>query len=102
MRSLTHLIMLSRAEDFTQANAEALIKEQVDEMVSVLHYEPSEARRIMLNNIGYYAAYYPDAIRDKVYQMFDTQHPKWGKTAPPPTDIDIHWIQARLYKERNK
>ena len=86
MRSLEKIMNLAKAEDFTKANAEAIVKEQVEEMVSVLHYQPDEARKIVLANIGYYAGYYPAELADKVYEMFETEHPVFGKMHPTPEE----------------
>ena len=87
MRSLHEIIRLAQAEDFTRENAQAIVKEQVDEMVSILHYEPAEARRLMLVNIGYFCGYYPADLADKVYELFETEHPILGKTHPPAREI---------------
>lgn len=103
MRSLSEIMNLAKAEDFTKANAQAIVKEQVEEMVNVLHYDPDEARKIVLANIGYYCGYYPAELADKVYEMFDTEHPILGKTHPTPEDalrIGMEW--GRRNKEKIK
>ena len=101
MRSLDEIMRLASAEDFTRENAAAIVKEQVDEMVKVLEYDPAEARRIVLQNIGYYCGYYPTDFADKVYEMFDTEHPIFGKTHPTPEEalrIGMEW--GRRVKEQ--
>lgn len=80
MRSLSEIMRLAKADDFTKKNARAIVKEQVEEMVTVLHYDPDKARKIVLNNIGYYAGYYPADFAHKVYEMFETEHPAKEKT----------------------
>jgi hypothetical protein len=87
MRSLEQIMNLARAEDFTKDNAAAIVKEQVDEMVATLHYQPDEARKIVLANIGYYCGYYSSELADKVYEMFETQHPIFGRAHPSPEEI---------------
>ena len=87
MRSLEEIMNLARAKDFTKADAEAIVKAQVEEMATVLHYDPDEARKIVLSNIGYYCGYYPAELADKVYEMFDTEHPILGKNHPPAEEI---------------
>jgi hypothetical protein len=87
MRSLSEIMELARADDFTKENAAAIVKEQVDEMVKVLEYKRAEARKIVLANIGYYCGYYPAELADKVYEMFDTEHPILGRTHPAPEEI---------------
>ena len=36
----------------------------------------------MLANIGYFAGYYSAEIADKTYELFETEHPIFGKTHP--------------------
>jgi hypothetical protein len=86
MRTLGEIMRLARAEDFTKANAEAIVKEQVDEMAAILHYDPAEAKKMLLSNLGYYCGYYPAELADKVYEMFDTEHPVFGRTHPTPEE----------------
>jgi hypothetical protein len=101
MRSLEQIMNLAKADDFTKENAAAIVKEQVDEMVQVLHYQPDEARHIVLSNIGYYCGYYPADLADKVYEMFDTEHPIFGKTHPTPEEALRIWIEmGRRAKEQ--
>jgi hypothetical protein len=101
MRSLEQIMNLAKAEDFSKQNAEAIVKEQVDEMVATLHYQPDLARKIVLQNIGYYCGYYPPAIADKVYEMFDTEHPIFGRTHPTPEEaLRIGMEMGRAAKEK--
>jgi hypothetical protein len=44
MLSLEQIMNLAKANDFTKANAQAIVKEQVDEMVSVLHLRSSRSQ----------------------------------------------------------
>lgn len=101
MRSLNEIMRIAQAEDFTKANAAAIVKEQVDEMVTVLHYDADEARKITLTNIGYYAGYFRAEFADKIYEMFDTEHPIFGKkhpTAEEALKIGMEW--GRRSKEK--
>ena len=101
MRSLEQIMNLAQAEDFTKANAEAIVKEQVDEMVKVLEYNRAEAKKIVLANIGYYCGYYPAELADKVYEMFDTEHPVFGKTHPTPEEaLRLGYEWGRRAKEK--
>jgi hypothetical protein len=101
MRSLEQIMNLARADDFTKDNAAAIVKEQVDEMVATLHYQPDEVRKIVLANIGYYCGYYPAELADKVYEMFDTEHPIFGRAHPTPDEIlRIGMEMGRRMKEQ--
>lgn len=87
MRSLYEIMRLAKADDFTKENADVITKEQVDEMVSVLGYTPEEARSIFLGNLGYTTGYYPHELADKVFEMFETAHPYFGRKHPTPEEI---------------
>ena len=101
MRSLSEIMQLAAADDFTKAKAAAIVKEQVDEMVKVLEYKRAEARKIVLNNIGYYCGYYPADFADKVYEMFDTQHPVFGRKHPTREEaLRIGMEMGRKAKEQ--
>jgi hypothetical protein len=86
MRSLFEIFRIAQADDFTKENAAALVKEQAEEMVQVLGYDEAEARKIMLTNIGYFAGYYPPEVADRVYEMFGTEHPVFGRAHPTPEE----------------
>lgn len=101
MRSLEQIMNLARADDFTKENAATIVKEQIDEMVTTLHYQPDEARKLLLANIGYYAGYYPRELADKVYEMFDTEHPIFKRTHPTPEEaLRIGMEMGRAAKEQ--
>ena len=68
----------------TKERANQLVTEQVGEMMLVLGYTPEDARRRVLMNIGYYTAYLDYATGDKVLELFDTEHPVFGKGHPNP------------------
>jgi hypothetical protein len=82
MRKLTAYFHMIEDENFTQAKADAVIAEDVAEMVSVLGYSEADARGILLANIGYFAGYYPDSVADAAYELFRTEHPIFGRTHP--------------------
>lgn len=84
MKSLLE-IMQRVANGMTKEEAHDLLVEQVKEMV-VLGDSREEATRHMLVNIGYFAGYYSHEIADKAYDLFDTEHPIWGRVHPTPED----------------
>ena len=105
MRSLDEIMRLASADDFTRKNARAIVKEQVEEMVKVLEYDPAEARRIVLQNIGYYCGYYPAEFADRVYELFDTEHPIFGRTHPTPEEafrLGQEWGQRSKEKAQKE
>lgn len=45
-----------------------------------------DAVRQELSNIGYYAGYYNSKTITRVYKLFNTTHPIFGKTIPTPKE----------------
>jgi len=43
-----------------------------------------EARKIELENIGYYTGYYDPQTAERVYKLFKTEHPLFGRVWPSP------------------
>jgi hypothetical protein len=70
----------------TKEGARRLVQQQVDEMVKVLSYDEAEARRVTLVNIGYYTGYLDHDTADRIMELFDTEHPIFGRTHPTPEE----------------
>lgn len=85
--SLYQLIERARDLSFPKEQATALLNERVAEMVAALHYTEDEARRMLLRNLGYAAAYYDDALADRIMDLYDTEHPIYGRKHPTPNEI---------------
>jgi ferric iron reductase protein FhuF len=71
----------------TKERAKELVDQQVDEMVSILHYDADMARGIVLHNIGYYTGYLDHETADKVMELFNTEHPYFGRKHPSHEEI---------------
>jgi hypothetical protein len=84
---MTQSQMVSLALRFgTKEKARELVDIQVKEMVTVLHYEEAEACRITLVNIGYYCGYLDHETADKIMDLFETEHPVFGREHPTPQE----------------
>lgn len=70
----------------TKEKAREIVQWKVNEMVDLLEYTAEEARRITLINIGYYTGYMDHEIADKVMDLFETEHPVFGRTHPTPEE----------------
>lgn len=70
----------------TRERARQLVDLQVAEMIDVLGYDEAEARRVTLVNIGYYCGYLSNETADKVMDLFETEHPVFGRTHPTPEE----------------
>jgi hypothetical protein len=86
MMSIPGMIRLALIKG-TKEDAKKIVDQQVEEMVSVLEYEPEKARVIVLRNIGYYTGYLDHETADRVMELFDTEHPYFGRKHPSPEEI---------------
>jgi hypothetical protein len=80
-------IMQRVEQGITKEQADAILKEQVEEIVALGDINEEEATRRFLANIGYFAGYYGHDTADKAYDLFGTQHPIWGREHPTPSQI---------------
>ena len=85
------MMMLSEIMDRVQAGmtkeeAAALLASQVEEIVGLGDSNREEATRLVLTNIGYFAGYYAPEIADRAYELFNTEHPIFGRTHPTPEE----------------
>jgi hypothetical protein len=87
VRNLKEFMKLAQTEGFTQEQAAAAVQEEVDDMRASLGYDEARARAIVLTNIGYFAGYYPHDVADRVYDLYQTEHPIWGREHPTPSEI---------------
>jgi len=95
-------IMQRVADGITKEEADALLAAQVKEIVALGDSE-EEATRLVLSNIGYFAGYYPVEVADKAYDLFNTQHPIWGREHPTPEKIFQMGLEyGRRSLERSK
>jgi hypothetical protein len=85
MKSIPEMIGIA-LKDGTKEKARQIVQWKVDEMMDVLGYEANEARRITLINIGYYTGYMDHETADKVMELFETEHPVFGRTHPTPQE----------------
>jgi hypothetical protein len=44
--------------------------------------DPAEVKRTLLSNIGYIAGYEDPTTADRIYELFDTEHPVFGRRHP--------------------
>lgn len=70
----------------TKEKAREIVDVQVKEMVDALGYAEAEARRITLVNIGYYTGYLDHETADKLMDLFETEHPVFGREHPTPQE----------------
>jgi hypothetical protein len=87
MRSISDILNLAKdGVVTTKAQAAAIIEEEVTARMSIAHSEEEEARSIIKANIGYCTGYMTHEEADKINDLFDTEHPVWGRTHPTPEE----------------
>jgi len=101
MKSLKE-IMERVANGMDKEEANETLKLHVEECVA-LGDDKEEATKLFRLNIGYFAGYYDHAVADKAYELFDTEHPIFGKEHPSPEEIFRRGFQhGRRMRERSQ
>jgi hypothetical protein len=85
MMSMPEMIKLALKAG-TKEQSSQLVEAHVAEMTLLLDYDEAEARRVTLVNIGYYTGYLDHETADKVMELFETEHPIFGRTHPTPEE----------------
>ena len=55
---------------------------------------PAEVKKILLSNIGYMAGYKDQTTADRIYELFDTEHPFFGRRHPTAEEA---FVRGRLW-----
>jgi hypothetical protein len=84
MREIMNLVV--DGEINTKQQAAALVAEEAAEMAQLCGKSADEWREILLANIGYCTGYYDNATADRIMELFETEHPIFGKTHPSPEE----------------
>lgn len=83
MRSMNQIInYVVDGEVTTQEQARALVKAEAAERAEFYHISEAEATAALLANIGYVTGYCSDEQADRIMELFETQHPIFGRTHP--------------------
>jgi hypothetical protein len=83
MRSISEILNLALdGEITTPEEAAELIEEEVTDRIMVCHISAAEARSTVLENIGYATGYMTPENADRINDLFNTEHPVWGRTHP--------------------
>lgn len=85
MRSISDILNLAKDGVITtKEQAAAIIEEEVTARMSIALSEEEEARSIIKANIGYCTGYMTPEQADKINDLFNTEHPVWGRSHPTP------------------
>jgi hypothetical protein len=84
MTRLSEYCDAAKREDFTKEQATAMLEAGVNEVALEHGWTLEQARSALRHDIGYFAGYYEAATADRVYELFDTEHPVFGRKHPTP------------------
>ena len=62
-----------------KAEAKVYLQALIDRHVRITDHDPTEAEMIVKTNLGYYSGYYDDETMIRVQNLFDCEHPVFGK-----------------------
>jgi hypothetical protein len=83
MRSMLQIINLAiDGEVTTKEQAAALVKLEAAEAAAFYKISEAEATARLLENIGYVTGYFSSEQADKIMDLFETQHPIFGRQHP--------------------
>jgi hypothetical protein len=103
MRSMAQIInLVIDGEITTKEQAAALVEEEVRDRVAfyyISHVTAEQARTSLLMQIGYVTGYCSHEQADKIMELFDTEHPVFGRQHPTPEDA---FRMGQEYAERKR
>jgi hypothetical protein len=78
--------------------ADAYFEALVDHQIRCFHKSREEAEAIERNNLGYFAGYYSNEVRERVERLFGCVHPYFGSIAQngPPTPEQAFKMGGKL------
>jgi hypothetical protein len=87
MRSISEILNLV-TDGFvkTQARAAEIIEEEAADRETFGKVTVEEARAVLLENIGYMTGYMSPEQGDRIMELFNTEHPIWGRNHPTPEE----------------
>jgi hypothetical protein len=75
------------AEINTKEKAAALVEQEAIEMAEAYRWSIEAAKAKLLVDIGYATGYLSHAQADRIFELFDTEHPVWGRSHPSQEEI---------------
>ena len=100
MRSMCQIInLVIDGEIHTKQAAAALVEEEAQEAAEFYKMPLEEARTKLLHNIGYVTGYLSHQQADNVMELFNTEHPVFGRKHPSVEDA---FRMGQEYAQRRK
>ena len=99
MRSMFEIMgLVTDGKINTKEDAAALVDAEAAEIAEAGQIPVEEARKILLSNIGYCTGYYGSGAADRIMDLFETEHPIFGKTHPTADEalrIELEYANRR-------
>lgn len=100
MRSMMQIINLVVDRQITtKEQAAELVETEAAEIAEHYKITQEEARSRVLENIGYVTGYLSHSAADHIMELFDTQHPVFGRTHPTAEEA---YRMGQEYAQRKK
>jgi hypothetical protein len=105
MRSMWEIINLAvDGVITTKEQAAALVAHEAAEISATCKIGVDEAKARLLEQIGYVTGYFSHKQADRIMELFDTQHPIFGRQHPSAEDafrMGQEYAQKRNAKKEN-
>jgi hypothetical protein len=88
----------------TKEQAAALVEAEATEAAAFYSMSREEARCKLLDNIGYVTGYLSHKAADHIMELFDTQHPVFGRQHPSAEEafrMGQEYAQKRIAPKEN-
>lgn len=70
----------------TREQADEWMKAEIKDFQRLYGYSPEQSASIIRHNLGYMTGYYDYPVRQKIFVLFDAEHPVFGKPDDWPSD----------------
>lgn len=87
----------------TKEEARAILEDYVAEILKARRTTRRIARKIAKRNIGYFAGYTDAETAERVWRLFGTRHPVFGRRWPSPRrafELGIKWGRRQRLRAR--
>jgi hypothetical protein len=84
IREILNLVIDSKIT--TKEQAAEIIAQEVADRAGLLRLSKADAKADLLDALGFATGYMTNEQGDKVCNLFETQHPQWGRTHPTPEE----------------
>ena len=87
MRSMSEIMgVIADGKINTKEEAAAFVKAEAAELAEFYKIPFDQARADLLSDIGYCTGYLDPAAADRIMDLFETEHPYFGRTHPSPEE----------------